>query len=610
MRVSVRALPSDKALKLKVGANLRVALIEAGFPLDSPCGGQGTCLKCKVRVSGISSRFTELEREKLSAGELKEGWHLACQVTVETPGEVHLPEVAVFRAKAGFGLLGEEIPLQPNVRQKQFELSKPVLKDQRADWNRLAEYLETSEPGPVSADLSLLREVPDRIREWGFKGEAVLIDNAVVALDPPDSAKEVLGLAVDIGTTSLAAGLVDLSTGKVVALDAELNPQITYGADVISRIMYMQESPQNRERLQKEVVKGINRLLLRICKLTKKEEARIFEATVVGNTTMMHAFLGLDAIHIALAPYVGILNRAISVPAGELGLQINPRGRVHVLPSIASFVGADTVGVILATRLHQTKVPKLAIDIGTNGEVMLATRDGVLTASTAAGPAFEGGRIKFGMRATKGAISSFQATPSVEYSVIGGTDPKGICGSGLIDLVAELYRVGVLDRKGRMLIPSETGSAAAAEMAGRVRIQKEEREFVVFKDGEREVTLTQKDVRELQLAKGAIRAGIEMLMKEAEVETEDIQEVLLSGVFGNYINREKAVLLGLVPPFPLEKIHFIGNGAMDGALRALISLTERCRADEISAQVHHVELSANKNFEATFVRCLGLGEAL
>ena len=481
------------------------------------------------------------------------------------------------------------------------------MSDQRADWNRLAEYLEISEPGPVRAELSLLREISDRLRDWSFQGEAVLVGDTVAALDPPNSARGMLGVALDIGTTTLAAGLVDLGTGKVVALDAELNPQIAFGADVISRIVYMRDSPEKRKKLQKELIKGLNQLLLRMCRLAKRERERIFEATVVGNTTMLHSLLGLDALHIALSPYVGILNRALCLPADELGLQIHPQGRVHILPAIASFVGADSVAVMLATRLYQTRVPRLAIDIGTNGEVMLATKDGILTASTAAGPAFEGGRIKFGMRATKGAISSFQATPSVDYTVIGSAVARGICGSGLVDLVAELFRVGVLDRKGRMLLPSETGSSLAAELAQRVRVRGEEREFVVSGNEETEITLAQQDVRELQLAKGAIRAGIELLMKEADINTGDIREVLLSGVFGNYINREKAVILGLIPPFPLERIHFIGNGAMDGALRALLNLEERRRADEISAQVHHVELSGRADFEETFLRCLELG---
>lgn len=608
MRVRIRELSLGRELSLKVGTNLRTALIEAGMPLDSVCGGQGICLKCKVQLSGVSQKPTELEEEKLSAEELRSGWRLACQVTVEAPGEVRLPEIGALRAKASFSLLGEEIPLQPNVHLRHFELSAPALSDQRADWNRLADYLETSEPGPVRAELSLLRELPGQLREWNFQGEAVLVGDTVVALDPPNSARGALGVALDIGTTTLAAGLVDLDTGKVVALDAELNPQIAFGADVISRIVYMQDSPEKRERLQKELIKGLNQLLLRMCRNTRRQRERIFEATVVGNTTMLHSLLGLDARHIALAPYVGALNRALCVPASELGLQIHPQGKVHILPAIASFVGADTVAVILATRLYQMPVPRLAIDIGTNGEVMLATKDGVLTASTAAGPAFEGGRIKFGMRATKGAISSFQAAPSLDYTVIGSSVAQGICGSGLIDLVAELFRAGVLDRTGRMLLPSETGSALAAELAQRVRVRGDEREFVVFKNGETEISLTQQDVRELQLAKGAIRAGIELLIKEANISTGDIQEVLLSGVFGNYINREKAVILGLIPPFPLDRIHFIGNGAMDGALRALLNVEERHRADEVSAQVHHVELSGRADFEETFVRCLRLGD--
>jgi len=328
---------------------------------------------------------------------------------------------------------------------------------------------------------------------------------------------------------------------------------------------------------------------------------------VVGNTTMLHTLLGLEARYIALAPYVGGLNQSFDLLAIELGLPIHPRGKVHIMPSIASFVGADTVAVILATGLHRTRTPKLAIDIGTNGEVMLATRKGVLTASTAAGPAFEGGRIKYGMRAVKGAISSFQAAPALGYSVIGGVAPKGICGSGLIDLVAELYRTGVLDQKGRILLPAEIDSRWADELAPRVRVRKETREFVIFSDASREVTLTQQDVRELQLAKGAIRAGVELLMKEAGIVADDIQEVLLAGVFGNYINRERAVTLGLIPPFPLEKIHFIGNGAMDGALKALLNTEERREAEKIAAEVRHIELSGRPDFEATFLRCLSLG---
>jgi len=608
MKVNIRVIPPDRELKLKAGDNLRTELIEGGISLDSPCGGQGTCLKCKVQLSGVSQKYTELEKEKLSREELDEGWHLACQVTVEEPGEVHLPEVEVSRAKASFGLLGEEIALQSNVRSIHFELSKPSLKDQRADWNRLAEYLEQSVDKPVSTDLSLLRELSVWLREWNFSGEAVMVGNQVVALDPPGSTEDKLGVALDIGTTTLAAGLVDLDTGRVVAIDAELNPQIAFGADVVSRIMYAQDGHRKREKLQKELVKGLNRLLQRLCRSAGRKRERIYEATVVGNTTMLHTLLGLEAKHIALAPYIGGLSQPFDLPAVELGLQIYPRGKVHIMPSIASFVGADTVAVILAARLHQSHHPRLAIDIGTNGEVMLATKKGVLTASTAAGPAFEGGRIKYGMRAVKGAISSFQAAPVMNYSVIGNIAPRGICGSGLIDLVAELYRTGILDRKGRFFRPAEMSTRWADELAPRIRVRKETREFVIFQDKNREVTLTQQDVRELQLAKGAIRAGVELLMKEAGISADDVQEVLLAGVFGNYINRERAVTLGLIPPFPLEKIHFIGNGAMDGALKALLNLKERRQAETIAAEVQHIELSGRPDFEQTFLRCLSLGD--
>lgn len=609
MKVGIRVLPSGKALKLKVGANLRTGLIEAGVAIDSPCGGQGTCLKCKVQLTGVSRKLSALEREKLSDAERQNGWRLACHTTVEAAGEVRVPELAVSRAKAGLGMLGEAIRLLPNVQRRQFELAAPTLADQRADWDRLAGYLEETRSGAVTAGLGLLQTITGRLRVNNFKGDAILVGNEVVEIDPPDAGREMLGVALDIGTTTLAVGLVDLDTGKVMAVDAEMNPQIAFGADVISRILYMQESGEHREKLQKELVRGLNQLLLRVCRQTGRDRERIFEIAVAGNTTMLHSFLGLETMYLARAPYVGGLSRGQSLPAAELGVQIHPRGKLYLLPAIASFVGADTTAVILASKLYESDAPRLAIDIGTNGEVMLGTKDGVLTASTAAGPAFEGGKIKHGMRAVRGAIGSFHATP-LEYTVIGGGTPRGICGSGLIDLVAELYRVGIINRKGRMLLPSEMETPVAPELAERVRERGDQREFVVYRDREREITLTQQDVRELQLAKGALRVGIELLMKEANISAGDIREVLLAGVFGNYINREKAIMLGLVPPFPLEKVHFIGNGAMEGALRALINRKERQKAEEVAARVRHIELSGRPDFESNFIRSLELGDKL
>jgi uncharacterized 2Fe-2S/4Fe-4S cluster protein (DUF4445 family) len=607
MKVGIRVLPSGKELKLNVGTNLRTGLIEAGVAIDSPCGGQGTCLKCKVRLTGVSRKLSELEKEKLSGEERQNGWRLACHTTVEIPGEVLVPELAVSRAKAGLGLLGEAIRLLPNVKRRQFELAAPTLSDQRADWDRLAVSLEGTRPETVTAGLGLLQTITGRLRANKFKGDAILIGSEVVEIDPPEAGRQMLGVALDIGTTTLAVGLVDLDTGKMLAVDAEMNPQIAFGADVISRILYMQESDEHRQTLQKELIKGLNQLLLRVCRQAGRDRERIFEIALAGNTTMLHSFLGLETMYLARAPYVGGLSRGQSLPAAELGVQIHPRGKLYFLPAIASFVGADTVAVILASKLYESAEPRLAIDIGTNGEVMLGTRDGVLTASTAAGPAFEGGKIKHGMRAVKGAIGSFQATP-LEYTVIGGGTPRGICGSGLIDMVAELYRVGIINRRGRMLLPAEMETPVAPELAERVREQGDEREFVVYTDREKKVTLSQQDVRELQLAKGALRVGIELLMKEAGISAGDVREVLLAGVFGNYINREKAVTLGLVPPFPLKKIHFIGNGDMEGALRALINRKERQKAEEVAARVRHIELSGRIDFESHFIQSLELGD--
>ena len=593
--------PDGVSVKVPHNTTLMDAAAHAGIILDSVCGAAGTCNKCAVELTDPPAKVN------------------ACQYPVDRDLVVTIPEASRFFEQK---ILQEGIAvaqrLDPFIGKNYVTIPPPSLEDLRSDANRLIDALPADDPicrdrpgtvsAPATVSWQVLQQLPSLFKDNGYTATAVTHGNRVFALEPGDTTKNICGLAVDIGTTTVVANLMDLTNGKTLAVASAANPQITFGADVISRILYMQESPEKRSQLQKELVKGLNQLLLRLCRHAGRARERIFEATVVGNTTMLHSLLGLDALHIAVAPYVGGLNRALCVPAGELGLQIHPRGRVYILPSIASFVGADTVAVILATKLYQADSPRLAIDIGTNGEVMLATRDGVFTASTAAGPAFEGGRIKYGMRAVRGAVSSFQAVPSLDYTVIGGAVPRGICGSGLIDLVAELFRAGVLDRKGRLLLPSEAGPSLAAELATRVRARGEDREFVIFRDGEAEVTLTQQDVRELQLAKGAMRTGIELLMKEVGIGAGDIQETLLSGVFGNYINREKAVVLGLIPPIPLERIHFIGNGAMDGALRALINMEERTRADEISVRVRHIELSGRPDFEETFLRHLALGE--
>ncbi|MCG7852511.1 MAG: ASKHA domain-containing protein, partial [Methanosarcinaceae archaeon] len=423
-----------------------------------------------------------------------------------------------------------------------------------------------------------------------------------------NTAKNSYGIAFDIGTTTVAGSLVDLNAGRIIATRGATNYQQIFGADVISRIDYSITHENGAGLLQKGVMAAMDEIITGLTRESGITERQIYESVVVGNTTMIHLFMGLDASFLARSPFVPVFSQALNLSNKDFGLGVHPAGNIHILPSIAGFVGADTVAVMLATEIEKQPGISLVVDIGTNGEIVLAGGDRILTCSTAAGPAFEGAKILYGMRAVNGAIEGISIDEDVHLDVIGGGSPKGICGSGLIDAVAEMLRVGILDSQGRIADREALMGQVNPKILDRIQEGRQGREFVLNKSisssTDKSVTITQKDIRELQLAKGAICAGIRILLEELELTPREIDRVFMAGAFGNYIKRDSAVLVGLFPEIEADRIYPVGNAAGVGACMALTSIDERKRATELALKAEHIELSCRKDFQEEFLNAI------
>jgi uncharacterized 2Fe-2S/4Fe-4S cluster protein (DUF4445 family) len=410
-----------------------------------------------------------------------------------------------------------------------------------------------------------------------------------------------LGLAIDLGTTKIAGYLVDLSDGRTLAAKGVMNPQISYGEDVISRINRVIKSPDDGVQLQKLAVDAINGLGADLCAEVSANTEQIVEAVVVGNTAMHHLFLNLPVKQLALSPFIPAVSRALEVKARDLGLGIASGAYVHLLPNIAGFVGADHVAMLLATEVKQAEKPIVALDIGTNTEISLICKGRITATSCASGPAFEGGHIKYGMRAATGAIERLRIINDViQYQTIDGAPPIGLCGSGILDALAQLYLAKIIDEGGRII-----------DKKPRVRTYKGQREFVLVSREERKgkpaITITQHDVRELQLAKAAIRTGIQALLEASGCSEAEIKQVIIAGAFGTYIDVASAVAIGMLPPLPLNRFRQVGNAAGMGAKLALISLKSRAKAQAVASKVSYIELASTPGFQPTFMQASYLG---
>lgn len=609
-RCKVTFQPSGREIYVPSGTTVQDAIYLAGLDFDFPCGGRGKCMKCRVRIAGAAALPTRLEQEHLDAEEIGKGIRLACRTEIQNDIVVEFPCSETPEHQILVATDGKDVRLDPHLQKTYVEATPPSLADQRSDWALLKAGLveEGLEVQDYPVSLSLLRELPQKLRQARFHVTAVTDGQEVLSIEKLDTTKTMLGIAFDIGTTTVVGYLMDLNSGKDLSVVSALNPQTQYGADVVSRITFVAQQPDGLDKLHDAIIGALNTLIGEAVDRAKTSREHVYAVTVVGNSCMHHLFLGINPTNLALAPYVPVTCAPVILEAQALGLQINPAGRVYVLPNIAGFVGADTVGMILATELDWSQSIKLAIDIGTNGEIVLGSRERLLACSAAAGPAFEGAQISSGMRGTTGAIDHIQFEENIRHSTIGDAKPQGICGSGLLDAVAGMLKYGIVDYRGKILSPGELTNPDASRFKHHIIEEENTNAFVLAAETEtahgRSILITQRDIRELQLAKGAIATGIQVLLEELGIGLKDVDEVLLAGAFGNYIDPHSASTIGLIPSVLEARVRLVGNAAGAGAQAALLSRREYRRAAQIAGFVEYIELGACKNFTSLFTHCL------
>ena len=609
-----------RTLHVPTGTLLSEAAHMAGIELQQPCGGQGRCGRCLVQVTAGAVRRRSTLR--LTPEDIEAGYALACQSIVESDVTVLVPPQEKIERRLTTDRTASEVSAPPGyspeaqpLRRLTLTLSPPSTTDQTDDWSRLQTALrQQTGIDSFRIELPLLRRVGRVLREGDWRATALIETDA---WDRPDGPARVIELwpghapddaplwatAIDIGTTTVTLWLVDLLTGQVRAQVAEYNGQIARGEDVISRIIYAAKNGGSAE-LRSLVLGTINALLERACNRVQIAPQEVFKATIAGNSTMMHLLLDIPAESIRLSPFITAVNHVPTLLAEDTGLAIHPHATVDCLPGVASYVGADITAGVLSSGLADTESVTLFLDVGTNGETVLGNREWLATVACSAGPAFEGAGVLHGMRATQGAIEEVwinSDTYDAAYRVIGGTRPRGICGSGLISLMAEMFLTGVIDKSGNIDVDLPTS---------RVRYGPHGPEYVIAWGDEthdgRDIVITHTDIDNLLRAKAAIYAGFTVLADSVGVPLETVEQVLIGGSFGKYINVEKAIQIGLLPDMPWDRFHFLGNTSVRGAYLALLSRSDRARITDIASRMTYIELSADNTFYDAFTSALFL----
>ena len=600
-KIIVDMQPVGRRIDIEAGQTLLEAAQAAGIGLVSLCGGEGWCESCLVRVTGGEvNQPSESEKNYLGEQALKTGLRLACQTIPQTDVRIDiLPESLSTPQRLQVEGKDFDIPLSPAVQTIDLQLSPPTPKDLRSDADRLKDALVEKKITGVRLELPVLASLSDDLRKNKWAACVILRQNEVIAILPPGSG--IYGISVDIGTTKLALYLVDLLNGKVVEKVGEMNPQIAYGEDVVSRIGYTNQHQDGREKLQNTLVDTISKKIQDVCRSTGINHSQIVDAVIVGNTAIHHLFVGLPVKQLGLAPYVPAISEPIDVRARELGFELAPGAYIHLLPNIAGYVGADHSAVILSTELWKTKKTVLIIDIGTNTEISLASNGRLLSCSCASGPAFEGAHIANGMRAAPGAIERVQIlNGEIKLFTIDDKPPVGICGSGILDVVAEMKAANLIDEKGALI-------------EGQLNIRKNEKNSLEFllvpasvTGHGRDLTVSRWDINEIQLAKAAIRAGLETLLVKADITAQDIDEFIIAGAFGTYIDVSNAVKIGMFPNIPIDRFRQIGNAAGMGAVQALLSIEYRELIKDVIKKVEYIELTIYEDFQKEFLAAMYL----
>jgi uncharacterized 2Fe-2S/4Fe-4S cluster protein (DUF4445 family) len=573
-----------KETRVPAGTTLFDGASWNGVAIDSTCGGHGTCKKCKVRVATGEQAIDAVDPRAFTPDELKAGWRLACRAQAAEDLVVEVPPLQT-RPKAALAGVGRHVILRPAVQKRYLELTEPTLEDQTSDLERVLQAMDDVEP---RVPLDVVRAMGHTLRASNWQVTAVLVDDVLVDVEPGDTTARRFAIAYDLGTTTCVATLLDLETGLPAAVQSILNMQQPFGADVITRISATMMDPEALGMLGDRAHDTLATLTKEVCEEAGVDPSEVYEIVVAGNQTMMQLALGIDPEPLSMAPFTIAARTLPAAKASDFGVHVHERAPAVLFPALGAYVGPDIVAGILATGLTLDKRTRLFIDVGTNSEIVLGSSAEALATAAPAGPAFEAAQIRCGMRAADGAIEGVKIIDGeVELTVIGDVEAVGLCGSGLVDAVAELVGAGILDHSGRFVL----GSSPHLGKIG------EENVFYLHKD----VFLSQRDVRELQFAKASIATGWQILCNDMGVDPTEISQVLLGGSFGSYLTAASAVKIGLVPKLPLLRIVSAGNVAGEGAKIAALSVTERAAAQAVLDEVKYVELSGRTDFNDLFI---------
>jgi uncharacterized 2Fe-2S/4Fe-4S cluster protein (DUF4445 family) len=568
---------------------------QAGIHLRSECGGKGTCTKCQVQIlKGAVSSLTELESKIFTTNQKDHGFRLACRTIVNNDAEIFIPAQSLLKDQI-FQTEGSsrDFKVDPVVKVSPITLNPPSFKDLQPDWERVQTALVQQGIGKLSASLPVLTAISTQLRKSNWMINIIHNSNEILNACPPEHFTPI-GLAVDVGSTKIACFLVDLDSGKTLAARGVANPQIAFGEDIMSRLAAVLENPLNAIALQQGVMQSIQSAVQEMCTNMGIPIEHVVDTCLVGNTAMHHLFLGLPTQALAMSPFIPSTGTEMYPSADELGLDLMPGARVYAPPVIAGFVGSDHLAFLLAAGFGTDQRTRLGIDIGTNTEIALQHAGRIVSVSTASGPAFEGAHIRFGMRAAPGAIEHvlIDEIGTAHCQVIGSQSASGICGSGILDAVAELRRTHLINPRGRL---DKSSPVIRSNTEGKPV-------FILVEEApnQREICLDQRDIDQILLAKGAIRAGIDILMDYLQVQIPQIDEIVIAGAFGSYINPEQAIRIGLLPDVALQRIHAVGNAAGVGARMLLASMQERIKCLDLAKEIEYLELTIYPDFDLFF----------
>lgn len=606
-KLKVNILPDEKEVICSKGATILKACAIAGIMLNAPCNGEGTCGKCVVQIIEGVSAPDSCEHQLLSGTMLKIGYRFACRSRVTDNMRLIIPaESRILKIKSVKASRIRELHLRPNITKIFLKVQQPKERHGIADLD-IVEGSIKRRFGKIETPLGLIRRLPDLLKESGHRITAVIIGRRLTDLEIGDTTKDVYGISFDIGTTIIAGCLVNLNNGKELSSASDLNFQSEYGKDLKTRITSILRNPEDGlKELQDALIARINGIITELVAKKRIGRESIYEMAAAGNSVMQHIFLGINPLSLVSATHHPVIKRGIDADASMLGININKMAKVYVMPAISGFVGGDAIALILSTAMNIDNNIKLAVNMGANGIIILGSKDRILVYSTSASSAFDGVHISHGMPASEGAISDVifshkhKKIKDIELKVINNTEPEGITGGALAALISELRRFGIIEKTGRIKSKEELKNSLDDAILNRISSDKDGNTFIIYSEKRRKIILTQKDVKEFQLAKAAIRAAIEIMKKILKITDDEISEVYLSGAYGNVFIPEKTVEAGIFPEDYSDRIEYIGDTSYIGAKMALLSKDVRAEAEIISNSVEYLDLAGREDFQDEF----------